>query len=307
MRKPPVRNLSASVRDRLLDRSRQGGEDFQFLLQRYAAERFLYRLGQSRHRDSYVLKGAMLFPVWGGSIYRATRDIDFTGYGASEPSEVIAVIRELCATPMLDDGLAFDANSVRAEPIRDDAEYGGLRVKFSARLAGSSVPMQIDIGFGNAIEPAPTDVDYPTLLDMPAPQIRAYPREAIVAEKLHAMVALGERNSRLKDFRDLYFQARQFTFEGERLARAIAATFARRRTAIEDPLPAAIAPRFYGDEARAAAWRAHLARQDDQDAPVDWVAVGELLQSFLTPPWRALARGRNFSDLWPPAGPWGPP
>ncbi|MGO8867311.1 MAG: nucleotidyl transferase AbiEii/AbiGii toxin family protein [Alphaproteobacteria bacterium] len=300
----PLKNVAASVRARLLDRSRVTREDFQFLLQRYAAERFLYRLGKSAHRDRYILKGAMLFALWGGSIYRPTRDLDFTGYGSNETEDVLAALREVCAFPVADDGLAFDAATLTAAPIRDDAEYNGLRIRFQVALGGTRIPMQIDIGFGNAIEPSAVEADYPTLLDSPAPRILAYPHEAVVAEKLHAMVVLGERNSRYKDFYDLHVIARQFPFDGESLARAIAATFERRRTPIDAALPAALAPRFYADGARAAQWRAYLARNRLPGGPADFAAAGELLQTFLGPIWSALGVGRSFSDAWPPTGPW---
>jgi hypothetical protein len=297
------RNVAASVRDRLLDRSRKAREDFQFLLQRYASERFLRRLGESAHRDRYILKGAMLFALWGGAAYRATRDLDFAGYGSSEASGVLAAMREVCAVPVAEDGLVFDAGTLTAEPIRGDAEYHGLRVRFEAMLGVARIPMQVNIGFGNAIEPPATEADYPTLLDMPPPRVRAYPQGAVVAEKLHAMVVLGERNSRYKDFYDLYLFAQQFPFDGERLTTAIAATFDRRRTAIEVALPVALATRFYADDARAGQWRAYLTRNSLPGAPADWTAVGELLLAFLAPPWRALADGRAFSETWPPAGP----
>lgn len=299
-----LKNVAASVHARLLNRSRQTGEDFQFLLQRYAAERFLYRLGQSAHRDCYVLKGAMLFALWGGSLYRATRDLDFTGYGSSEAEIVLAAIREICGVPVEDDGLVFDTSTLAAEPIRDDAEYDGLRVRFQATLSNARIPMRIDVGFGNTIEPPANDVDYPTLLDAPAPSIRAYPPEAVIAEKLHALVVIGERNSRLKDFYDLHVLAQQFPFDGERLARAIAATFERRRTGIEAALPAALTPRFFADGARAEQWRAYLTRNGLPGAPADFTAVGELLQTFLGPVWNALAANRVFVDTWQAAGPW---
>ncbi len=300
----PPRNVAASVRARLLNHSRENGEDFQFILLRYAAERFLYRLGESGHRDRYVLKGAMLFALWGGSIYRPTRDLDFTGYGSDATENVLAALRDICTVAVADDGLAFDAGTLTAEPIRDDAEYNALRIRFQATLGNARIPMQVDIGFGNAIEPAATEADYPTLLDAPAPRIRAYPHEAVIAEKLHAMVVLGEINSRYKDFYDLHVLARQFPFDGERLARAIAATFERRRTQIDAALPAALAPRFYVDGARAGQWRAYLTRNALPGAPADFAAVGELLQTFLGPVWGALATGRSFSDTWPPTGPW---
>jgi type I restriction enzyme S subunit len=292
------------VRDRLLDRSRKTGEDFQFLLQRYAAERFLYRLGESRHRDRYVLKGATLFAIWGSAIYRGTRDLDFTGYGANEVGSVLGAMQDVCAVAVADDGITFDTKNLSARPIREQAEYDGLRVQFQARLGAARIPMQVDIGFGNAIEPPPTEADYPSLLDLPLPRIRAYPQEAVIAEKLHAMVVLGERNSRYKDFYDLYVFARQFSFDGERLTTAIAATFDRRRTTIELPLPAAVAPRYYAEGERAAFWRAYLGRNSLPGAPADWVAVGELLRQFLSSPYRAIADGRAFSDTWLPGGPW---
>jgi predicted nucleotidyltransferase component of viral defense system len=304
VRSQPTKNVAASARDRLLNRSRETGEDFQFLLHRYAAERFLHRLGESAYRDRYVLKGAMLFPLWGGSIYRATRDLDFTGYGSSAVGDVLAIMREVCAVQVAEDGLVFDPGSLSPEAIRDNAEYDGLRMRLQARLGVARIRLQIDIGFGNAIEPPASEVDYPTLLDMPAPRLRAYPQEAVVAEKLHAMAVLGERNSRYKDFYDLYILAQQFPFEGERLTTAIAATFKRRRTPVEDTLPAAFNPRFYSDEARAGQWRAYLTRNALPGAAADWMAVGELLRSFFAPPWRAIADGRTFSETWPPTGPW---
>jgi hypothetical protein len=299
-------NVAASVHGRLLQRSRATGEELALLLQRYAAERFLYRLGESPQRDRYVLKGAMLFALWGGSLYRPTRDLDFTGYGSQQTDDVLAAIRHVCAWPVGDDGVGFDAATLVAEPIRDGAEYHGVRVRFVARLGAARVPMRIDVGFGNAIEPPAEDVEYPVLLDAPAPRIRAYPHEAVVAEKLHAMVVLGDRNTRFKDFYDLHVLARQFAFDGARLARAIAATFERRRTPITAALPAALLPRFYADGGRGEQWRAYLTRNALPGAPADLSAVGELLQAFLGEPWRALAEDKAFSSVWPAAGPWDP-
>jgi hypothetical protein len=202
------------------------------------------------------------------------------------------------------DGLAFDVTTLTAEPIRDDAEYNGLRIRFQATLAGARIPMQIDVGFGNAIEPPAGEADYPTILDSPAPRIRAYPHEAIVAEKLHAMVVLGERNSRYKDFYDLHVIAHQFPFDGATLAESIAATFERRRTPIDTAIPAALAPRFYADGGRAEQWRAYLTRNVLPGAPADFGRIGEVLQGFLGPVWTALASSDAFTDMWQPAGPW---
>jgi predicted nucleotidyltransferase component of viral defense system len=302
--KDSEKNLAESIRHRLRNRFKESGEDISFGLHRYARERFLYRLGESPYRDRFILKGAALYAIWGSSTYRPTRDLDLTGYGSSEISDVIKVVRDLCAMPCEEDGLYFDRDSVSAEPIRDEVEYHGLRVRFRALLGESKIPMQVDIGFGNAVEPAPIEVEYPSLLDHPKPRIRAYPLEAVIAEKLHAMVVLGERSSRFKDFYDLYVFAQQFPFKGEDLSRAIAATFNRRGTTIDAALPAALTPRFYTYEARAEQWRAYLTRGSLPGAPADFTAVGELLQAFLVPLWRALGNRLEFSDFWPPSGPW---
>jgi hypothetical protein len=300
----PPRNIAASVHARLLSRARESREDFQFVLHRYAAERFLYRLGKCGQRERYVLKGAMLFALWGSSLYRSTRDLDFTGYGSSDPQDVLGSFREICRCPVGDDGVIFDIDTLAAESIRDGAEYDGLRLRFQAFLGNARIPMQIDVGFGNAIVPAASDVEYPTLLDAPPPSIRAYPPEAVIAEKLHALVMIGERSTRLKDVYDLHVLACRFPFDGAQLARAIAATFERRRTTIDAGSPAALTPRYFADGVRAGQWRAYLTRNGLPGAPADLAAVGEQLQAFLGPLWGALVNHSAFAFSWPPAGPW---
>jgi predicted nucleotidyltransferase component of viral defense system len=300
----PPRNVAASVHARLLNRARQHGEDFQLVLHRYAAERFLYRLGKCSQRERYVLKGAMLFALWGGALYRPTRDLDFTGYGSSEPADVLASFREICRCPVEDDGILFEASTLAVEPIREGAEYDGLRVRMQASLGNARIPMQVDVGFGNAVVPPATNAEYPTLLDAPAPSIRAYPPEAVIAEKLHALVVIGERNTRVKDVYDLYVLAGQFFFDGAQLARAIAATFERRRTPITAASPAALTPRYFADGARAEQWRAYLTRNGLPGAPEDLVVVGEQVLAFLLPIWSALIDSCEFASSWRPSGPW---
>ncbi len=301
------KNVAASVLARLLAGAQERKEDFNLTLQRYAAERFLFRLGTSRHREQFVLKGAMLLALWGGSLYRATRDLDLTGYTEDNPRTLIPIIQEICALPCPDDGLEFLPATVRAEPIRDESEYHGFRVRLQAMLEAARVSLQIDIGLGDAIEPPAQEQEYPVLLDNPAPRIRAYPREAVVAEKFHAMIVLGAANSRYKDFGDVFVLARHFSFTGPVLARAIAATFERRRTPIPDAQPVALVPAFYSDAKRAGEWQRYLSRNGLPGAPTDFAAVGELLQAFIRPIWSSLAANRAFSDTWPPAGPWAPP
>lgn len=240
MKKSP-RNVAASVHARLLAGAQERQEDFNLTLQRYTAERFLYRLGASRCREQFVLKGAMLFPLWGGSLYRATRDLDFTGYTADDPEALIAIMQEICAIPCPIDGLLFQAATIRAEPIRDKSEYHGFRVKLLALLGNARIKLQIDVGFGNAIEPPAREEEYPVLLEGPAPRIRVYSREAAIAEKVHAMVVHGRANSRYKDFYDIFVLAKHFSFSGSTLTRAIAATFQRRQTPLQDARPVALA------------------------------------------------------------------
>jgi hypothetical protein len=300
----PLTNIAASVRTKLLAGAQTRGEDFNLVLQRYAAERFLYRLGASRYRDKFVLKGAMLFALWGGSMYRATRDLDLTGYGQDEIPWLVDAIREICITPCPTDGLTFDPDTVQAEPIRDESDYGGFRVRLSALLDSAQIRLQVDVGFGNAIVPGAQDEEYPTLLNGPPPLIRAYPREAVVAEKLHAMVVLGSATSRLKDFYDLYVLSRLFPFAGDTLTRSIAATFERRKTAIPEALPVALAPAFFAEEDRAVQWRAYLDRNGLPGAPADFSLVGERLRLFLVEPLRALVEQAKFQMSWEPEGPW---
>ena len=305
MTRGPLRNVGASVRARLLQRSRETSDDFQILLQRYGAERFLHRLGESPYRERFVLKGAMLLALWGEATYRPTRDLDFTGCGSSQPDDIRATICNVCALPVADDGVVFNCEALTIEPIRGQDEYDGLRAGFGATLDGARIRMRVDIGFGDAIQPSPIDAHYPVLLDAPRPRIRVYPREAVVAEKLHAMVNYGEGNSRFKDFYDLHALAQHFEFDGECLVHAIGATFERRRTPIPQEPPVALTPRFYTDAVRAERWEIYRNRNDLPAAPQDFAVVGERLRLFFEEPWEAIAHGSEFSRSWPKGGPWG--
>ena len=212
-RESPV-NLPASVHQRLLNLSQQRGEEFNLLLTRFAIERLLYRLSRSAEAGHFVLKGALAFAVWGMQPHRPTRDLDLLGYGDNTSGRLIEAFRRICATESEADGLTFDLDSLRAQPIRLAQEYQGQRVELNAYLGKARIPLQIDIGFGDIITPPAEEAIYPTLLSFPAPRVRVYPKEAVVAEKLHAMVVLGALNSRIKDFYDLWMLARELPFEG---------------------------------------------------------------------------------------------
>jgi len=301
---PSPHGKAESIRQRIRNCLRERGEDMQFGLQRYARERFLYRLGCSPHRERFVLKGAALFALWGGTVYRPTRDLDFAGSGCSESGDVVAAFRQLCDQGLDSEELRFDSDSIAAEPIRVDSEYQGLRLRFDAWLGKSRIPMLVDIGFADAIRPPPDPVEYPTLLEDPPPRILAYPREAVIAEKHHAMVLLGDYNSRFKDFYDVYSLASQFKFQGTRLAGAIAATFKRRRSEIGTTLPVALTPEFYTQEDRDHQWHGYLKRSGLIEESIDFEIVGETILAFLCPIRAALASDELFTGSWPPGGPW---
>jgi hypothetical protein len=292
-----------SIRQRLRTELRARGEDVTLGLQRYAVERFLYRLGRSPYRERFVLKGATLFAIW-GTAYRPTRDIDFTGYGSANPPDVIAAFRDICDTEDDVDQLVFDTDTITAEPIRDGSEYDGLRLRIRARLGESNIALQIDVGFGNAIVLGPEETEYRTILGDPPPRILVYPPESVVAEKLHAMVLLGERNSRYKDFYDLHAMANAFQFDRNTLVRAVRATFERRATPIDTALPVPLTASFYAKGDRLTQWRAYVTRNGLDGAPTDFQQVGDLLTRFLQPVWEGLrATGESAGD-WPPGGQW---
>lgn len=295
-------NVAASVKDRLLRLAKARGDDLNFILARYGLERLLYRLSRSEYEKDFIVKGAMLFAVWSGSPHRATKDLDLLGRGAPDLHRLEAVFRDVVGVPVDDDGLVFSPATIRAEAIREEAVYDGIRIHLEAQLGSAVIPLQVDVGFGDAVVPDPVRAEFPTLLAQPAPKIRAYPRTAVVAEKLHAMVVLGIINSRMKDFFDIWFLCRTFAFDGAELQQAIAATFERRQTAIPDELPLALTTGFSRDVQKQTQWRAFLKRASIAEAELTSV-VAELA-TFLSPLMEALRDGNAFNGRWSPRGPW---
>lgn len=296
-----VRNVAASHRAKLLALARSRGEDFQFLLGRWTIERFLFRLAGSRHKDSFVLKGAMLFLAWGSKLYRPTKDLDLLGFGSANVAEVANRIREICSVPA-DDGILFDIGGIEAERIKEDAEYEGVRVWVPASLDGARVTMQIDVGFGDAVHPAPGEMSFPTLLPLDIPVIRAYPPEVVIAEKFQAMVALGIANSRMKDFFDIWTLATTHRFDVDRISQSIRTTFDRRGTQLPEIPPVALTNDFLLDAAKKAQWSGFCRRLGLREIPA-LDAVGTLLTGFSHAGSRAGAPARTSStDLgtaWP--------
>ena len=252
-----ISNISASVRARLQNLSRETGQSFELMLTRYALERLLYRISTSAYAERFVLKGAMLLTSWFEDPHRATRDLDLLGFGDPSPDAMIAAFREILAADVAD-GVEFDLDALRVDQIREALKYGGLRLRTTASISGARIAVTVDVGFGDTLEPDAEVIDYPSLLDLPTPRLKAYARETVIAEKFQAMVVLGRANSRMKDFYDIWLLNQSFQFDDGRLARAIAATFERRGTEIPAKLPDALTPAFAEDEHKQRQWNVFL-------------------------------------------------
>jgi predicted nucleotidyltransferase component of viral defense system len=295
--------LARSVLTRLVRHAKTFGADPNLVLARYAAERLLYRLSRSPYADRFVLKGALLLLVWLGEMIRPTRDADLLGFGDLDAGSLARTFAEICAVAVEPDALDFDVDSIRIVPIRPEDAYGGQRVTLVAYLGSARLRVQVDIGIGDAVVPEPEWIEYPTLLDMPGPRLRAYRPETAVAEKVHAMVVLGSKNSRMRDFFDLHALSSRRSFDGERLAGAIVSTFARRTTAIPSETPIALTPAFAALEGKSAQWNGFLRRSRLEKAP----ALQEVIVmagAFVGPVLEALERGEAFTRMWPAGGPW---
>jgi len=299
-----LRNISASVEKRLLNLSRQSGEDFQYVLMRYGLERLMYRLSRSVYAKEFVVKGAMLLRVWTGEQYRPTKDLDLLAILDKSPEELDQIFRDVCTLTVEDDGLVFRSETIRVRQIREDNVYGGVRVTLEARLGKIRIPLQVDIGFGDAVTPEAQQEEFPTLLDFPAPILLTYPRETSIAEKFEAIVNLGLTNSRMKDYYDIWLLSQQFDFDGANLVRAIEATFRRRRAVLPNELPIGLSIEFVSDAGKLSQWDAFVRRSRLDTKEINLEAVVNVIADFMMAPSIAAAEGRSFLLRWTPGGPW---
>ena len=300
-----VRNISASVRDRLLNKARSEKLDFNLLLTRYALERMLYRLSISKQRDQFLLKGALLFDLWFDVPHRPTHDADFLGFGSAEIPHIEEIFRDICRIEV-EDGIAFQPDTVKAAEIRKEANYAGVRVTLLGMLDSARCAVQIDIGFGDAVVPGPDEVHYPVILgEMPGPHLHVYPRYTVVAEKLEALTSLGMLNSRMKDYFDLWILAKHSDFDGQILSRAVAATFDRRRTAVPTGVPIGLSDEFINDAQKGKQWQGFL-RKNALD-PMSLATVVVDLRDFLMPVLAAIAAGGSHDYPWRAVAGWQKP
>jgi predicted nucleotidyltransferase component of viral defense system len=298
----PAKNIAASVKNRLLAAARQGGKPFQTLLTHYGLERFLFRLSRSPLREKFILKGGLLLVGMGLPLARTTRDIDFLGLAPSDIDTIGALIREI-SNLSFDDGLVYEVNEMSIETMAEDTEYPGIRLKFDAWLGKARIPMQIDVGFGDAVVPNAREMTFPTLLDMEPPVVRAYSVETIVAEKFEASLDLAELNSRMKDFYDIWMLSHAYPFHGPMLQEAVAATCERRATPLTSK--ALIFSReFAAGDAKKTQWttftrKAHLPGISDE-----FPVIMQGIKEFLQPLAEASENRQRFEKEWLAGGPW---
>jgi predicted nucleotidyltransferase component of viral defense system len=301
---PTTTGLARSVHDRLIAHAKVVSLDSTLVLTRFALERFLYRVSVSRYADRFVLKGGLLMLAWLGETLRPTRDADFLGLDAMDDDTLAAAFGDIVVTPVPPDGVTFDAATIIVEPIRAEDAYGGRRVTFEARLGNARIPVQVDVGFGDAMTPGPEWRDYPALLDFPAPRLKAYNKETLIAEKLHALVVLGLRNSRMRDFHDVYELQTRGSFKGASLVRAVRQTFKRRRTEIPAERPVGLTEAFARMPETKTRWLAYLRRNNLSDATTEFGEMVVVVGRFLVPVIEAACTGGAFDFTWEDGGSW---
>jgi hypothetical protein len=299
-----VKNVTASVLARLRNVAQNQSASFSTILQTYCNERFLARVAESDEAGSVLLKGAQMLRVWGIPNSRPTMDIDLLRRGKGDLESLVKLVKRWAEMKVADDGVVFDPNSISAESIRDDTDYVGTRIRLNAKLDNVREKVQIDFGVGDAVHPAAVKISYPVLLGAKPITLHAYPAEASIAEKVHAMVDLDMRNSRMKDFYDIWLLSRTLEFSGVRLCTAFVETFKRRTTAVPAVRFTALTERFYEDAAHVKQWAAFRKSLNKEDVPSPLSEVVIALRAFLEEPLVAAAAGKVFSANWKPPGPW---
>lgn len=298
-----IKNLAASVHQRLLDRARETDRPFNELLQYFAIERFIYRLSKSVHRNRFILKGALMLPVWSGSESRPTMDIDCLGRMDNDIDLIASVVKDICKVTSIPDGMAFDAESVSATRIAEDTGYTGARIKLRGNLGNARISLQLDIGFGDIVVPGPIRFEYPGFLDFPRAKMKGYTKESTIAEKFHAMVRLGSLNSRIKDFYDIRVLSENYEYKGNTLTEAISRTFSRRNTPVPSN-PTIFEPSFGEATGRNAQWRGFIIRNRLDEMPAAFGEIMVSIRKFLAPVASAIAHEKTFRKTWKPPGPW---
>jgi hypothetical protein len=297
--KKPIKNMSASVRTRLLNLARESGRNFQELTVRYTVERFIARLVASEYHEHFILKGAMLYIPWKLDDQRTTMDLDLLGFGSPDLDNLAQVFKRIFQTTIEDDGLIFDSESLKAAAIREDSVYDGVRIIARVSLGNMPIRLQVDVGFGDQVIPAPQSTEFPALLAEHGPVIRSYSPETVIAEKFNAMVVLGMANSRMKDYFDIWMLSRSFSFEADILSEAIQQTFSKRQTALPVSEPVGLRAEFGSDESKQRQWSGFIRKQRRQETAPELPDVVKWVRTFLMPIITDTATGSwNAEDGW---------
>jgi hypothetical protein len=297
-----IKNMPASVHERLLNVAKQDRRSFNELLQYFAMDRFLYRWSKSQHAKRIVLKGALMLRVWEANEFRSTKDIDMlANYTSNNLDAMMQVVKDVTTVDVEPDGLNFQPATVTAERITEDADYEGVRIRFKGNLGNAVVNMQIDIGFGDIVYPGPIDKELPSMLEFPKAHLLCYSMESAIAEKFQAMVYLGDANSRMKDFFDIYTLSRQFDFDGITLAEAIQLTFRNRATEIPSEVDSFRREFITMKESQ---WKAFRAKLGHGEMPESFDAIIKQISEFLLPVCKTTSPNNLIPEIWNAPGPW---
>jgi Nucleotidyl transferase AbiEii toxin, Type IV TA system len=277
--------------------ARAAGRTTAEYLRLYALEGFLLRLAHSSHRNSLVLKGGMLLAAY--ELRRPTADVDLAALQTSnEVDEVRQLITEVAATVLpaeLDDGLTFDLTNVTAEAIRDEGEYSGVRVRLLARLATAREPFHADVNIGDPIWPAPAiEISLPRLLEQEPIQLRGYPIEMVLAEKIVTALERGPASTRWRDFGDIYLVTGRYSFQAGEVRQALRSVADHRRVEL-----VGLDDAFDGyaeiGQPRWTAWRNKL--ELTETLPLDFGEALDSLRAFANP---ILTSSASDTANWDP-------
>ncbi len=283
MSRTDKKNMGHSVNTRLKNYALQNKIQFEYVLLRYATERFFFRLGRSSLSKHFILKGASAFSVWFGPMFRVTRDADLHYSGNPDPEFLMKCFQKICLTEVPPDGVRFDLDSMRYFEIRKEQQYKGTRITFYAHIDQARVPLQFDIAVGDAVYPEAETMEYPELLDLGAPAIKVYPQYTVIAEKFQTLTVLGMKNSRLKDFFDLWLLSESFDFDFLILQTAIHGTFQRRGTPIPDDFPISLTEDFYSNPLKQSQWNAFIQKIKPERSPATLEEAVQRIILFLRP------------------------
>lgn len=303
MKDKVIKNVSASVLERLLNYSKKEKLSYQQVLQNYLMERFLYRLSQSQYQEKFILKGALLLRTWQGQVSRPTKDIDLLGKVQNTLDNLEAIVKE-CLMLEVADGVSFDTENIRTTEIVKDAKYQGVRINVLANIGSARLSLHIDCGFGDVVVPKASWIEYPEILNYGQPKLLGYSLESVIAEKFHAMVDLDLANSRIKDFYDIWLLSQNSKFDGEQLARAIEATFKNRQTPLPIGIPLALTETFWENENKLKQWKAFLKRTKLEVGELTFEGIVKQIKDFLLPLIDRQSKEERFGLKWDPLKGW---